>query len=184
MGIPHIYLAHIQYEPDMPLFQRLPLSQASFKSMAKMRKIQPVGRVVLRIKSNKAGVNDLQNFAMANGDTVYIPPRPNTIDVIGQVFNPATFDFESTLSIGDYIDQAGTENDFADKSNEYVLQANGIIYSRNQAGWYGGFSSRNMNPGDSIIVPQLVQFGSMLQSVTNWTQIIANSAQAVALFNR
>jgi glycosyltransferase involved in cell wall biosynthesis len=30
MGIPHLYLAHIQYEPDMPLFQRLPLSQASF----------------------------------------------------------------------------------------------------------------------------------------------------------
>jgi glycosyltransferase involved in cell wall biosynthesis len=33
MGIPHLYLAHIQYEPDMPLFQRLPLSQASFAQL-------------------------------------------------------------------------------------------------------------------------------------------------------
>lgn len=32
-GIPHLYLAHIQYEPDMPLFQRLPLSQASFSQL-------------------------------------------------------------------------------------------------------------------------------------------------------
>jgi len=32
-GIPHLYLAHIQYEPDMPLFQRLPLSQASFAQL-------------------------------------------------------------------------------------------------------------------------------------------------------
>ena len=33
MGIPHLYLAHIQYEPDMPLYQRLPLSQASFSQL-------------------------------------------------------------------------------------------------------------------------------------------------------
>jgi glycosyltransferase involved in cell wall biosynthesis len=33
MGIPHLYLAHIQYEPDMPLFQRLPISQASFAQL-------------------------------------------------------------------------------------------------------------------------------------------------------
>ena len=32
-GIPHLYLAHIEYEPDMPLFQRLPLSQASFAQL-------------------------------------------------------------------------------------------------------------------------------------------------------
>jgi glycosyltransferase involved in cell wall biosynthesis len=32
-GIPHLYLAHIQYEPDMPLFQRMPLSQASFAQL-------------------------------------------------------------------------------------------------------------------------------------------------------
>ena len=33
IGIPHLYLAHIQYEPDMPLYQRLPLSQASFSQL-------------------------------------------------------------------------------------------------------------------------------------------------------
>ena len=32
-GIPHLYLAHIQYEPDMPLFQRLPFSLASFAGL-------------------------------------------------------------------------------------------------------------------------------------------------------
>lgn len=32
-GIPHLYLAHIQYEPDMPLYQRLHLSQASFSQL-------------------------------------------------------------------------------------------------------------------------------------------------------
>jgi len=32
-GIPHLYLAHIEYQPEMPLFQRLPFSQASFAEL-------------------------------------------------------------------------------------------------------------------------------------------------------
>jgi glycosyltransferase involved in cell wall biosynthesis len=32
-GIPHLYLAHIEYQPEMPLFQRLPFSQASFAQL-------------------------------------------------------------------------------------------------------------------------------------------------------
>ena len=150
----------------------------------KMRQIQPIGRVVLRIKSNKIEVEGLPNFEMENGDTVYIPPRPNTVDVVGQVYNPATFDYEAGLSVQNYIEQAGTENDFADVSNEYVLQANGILYSRKQAGWFGSFASRNLNPGDTVIVPQQIQFGGFVQGLMNWTQIIANSAQAVVLFTR
>lgn len=151
----------------------------------KIKQVDPSGRVVLRIKNNNAKLSDLpQSFALEDGDTIYIPPRPNTVDVIGQVYNPATFDYESSLTVSDYISQAGTENDFADTSKEYVLQANGILYSRAQSGWFGGFASRKLNPGDTVIVPQQIQFGSALQELMNWTQIIANSAQAVALFNR
>jgi hypothetical protein len=86
--------------------------------------------------------------------------------------------------VQNYIEQAGTENDFADVSNEYVLQANGILYSRKQAGWFGSFASRSLNPGDTVIVPQQIQFGGFVQNLMNWTQIIANSAQAVVLFTR
>ncbi|MDD3267361.1 MAG: hypothetical protein PHC75_09325, partial [Burkholderiales bacterium] len=129
-------------------------------------------------------INNIPKFALEDSDTIYIPPVPNTVDVVGQVYNPATFDYDSSLTIGSYIDQAGTENDYADKSREYVLQANGVLYSRAQAGWFGGFSSRTLNPGDTIIVPQQMQFGSLVQDVMNFTQIIANSAQAVALFRR
>ena len=32
-GIPHLYLAHIEYQPDMPLFQRLPFSPAGFAEL-------------------------------------------------------------------------------------------------------------------------------------------------------
>jgi polysaccharide biosynthesis/export protein len=151
----------------------------------KMRQVKPTGRVVLKIDTNNAKLKDLPNFEMENGDTVYIPPRPDTVDVVGQVFNPATFSYEKGLDVGDYINQAGGENNFADTSNEYVLQANGVLYSRNQAGWFGRFTSRDLNPGDTVIVPQQIQFGSTLQNVMNWTQILANfgtSAAAIQVF--
>ena len=32
-GIPHLYLAHIEFQPDMPIFQRLPLSLASYAQL-------------------------------------------------------------------------------------------------------------------------------------------------------
>ena len=32
-GIPHLYLAHIEYQPDMPIFQRLSFSQSSFAQL-------------------------------------------------------------------------------------------------------------------------------------------------------
>lgn len=32
-GTPHLYLAHIEFQPDMPIFQRLPLSQPSFAQL-------------------------------------------------------------------------------------------------------------------------------------------------------
>jgi len=32
-GIPHLYLAHIAYQSDMPIFQRLPFSQPSFSQL-------------------------------------------------------------------------------------------------------------------------------------------------------
>ena len=151
----------------------------------KMRQITPVGRVVVKIKSSKAELSDLPPFEMENGDTVYIPPLPHSVDVIGQVFNPATFSYDSSLNVNDYIEMAGTENDFADTSNEYVLQANGMLYSRKQAGWFGGFGYRGLNPGDTIIVPQLIQFGGTVQNLMNWTQILANfgtTAAAIQVF--
>lgn len=169
---------------DQALVQQSVLKQQQ-ALIEKMRTIKPVGRIVLKIDSNNTNLADLPDFEMNNGDTVYIPPRPNTVDVIGQVFNPATFAYDRHLDIGDYIEQAGSVNPYADKSNEYVLQANGVIYSRAQAGWYGFFAYRKPNPGDTIIVPQDMQFGSTMMDLLNWTQIISNfgiGAAAIAIY--
>jgi len=146
----------------------------------KMRQIQPAGRVVLNLQSASATLANLPNFKLENGDTIYIPPTPDTINVVGQVYNPATFIYQPHYSVGNYIEMAGTENQYADKSVEYVLRADGTLYSKQQAGWFGAFASRTLNPGDVIIVPQQIQFGGTVQNLINWTQVLANFGTAAA----
>lgn len=146
----------------------------------KMRQIKPSGRVVLNLQTGNAKLNDLPDFRLENGDTIYLPPVPDTINVVGQVYNPATFIYNQHYSVGKYIEMAGTENQYADKSVEYVLRADGTLYSKQQAGWFGSFASRSLNPGDVIIVPQEIQFGGTVQNLINWTQVLANFGTAAA----
>ena len=146
----------------------------------KMRQVKPNGRVVLNFNSSNLTESDLPKITLENGDTVYIPATPTVIDVVGQVYNPATFQYNKHYTVGKYIDLAGTENQFADSSQEYILRADGTLYSKQQAGWFGSFASQTLNPGDSIIVPQQIQFGGAVQNLLNWTQILSNFGTAAA----
>lgn len=151
----------------------------------KLRQIEPSGRVVLNLKDGGAKESDLPDIILENGDTVYIPPMPSTIDVIGQVYNQSSTMYNPDLTVGDYIRQAGGANQFADISNTYIIHADGTLYSKNSAGWFGGFDGQRLNPGDTVVVPQVIQIGGLVQNVLNWTQILANfgmTAAAITVF--
>jgi len=147
----------------------------------KLRQLKPTGRIVLDLNSpDKINLTTLPDVSLENGDTIHIPPILNTIDVIGQVYNPATFVYDTRQSIGDYINKAGTPNNFADTSNIYVVHADGTLYSKQQAGWFGQFASLKPYPGDAIIVPQKIDFTTWRKDLIDWTQILANLGFGIA----
>lgn len=146
----------------------------------KMRGLTPTGRVVLGLDPGELTLNDLPNVKLENGDVIHIPPTPSTISVVGQVYNQATFIYSPHKSVEDYINMAGTPNDFADTSSTYILHADGTLYSRQQAGWFGVFNGRRIYPGDAIIVPQNIQFMTVQQNLLNWTQILSNFGMGAA----
>lgn len=150
----------------------------------KLRTLKPTGRVVLGLSPNKVTLADLPKVKLENGDAIHIPARTNTINVLGQVYNPATFIYNEKKSVGDYIDMAGTPNSFADTSSIYVLHADGTLYSKQQAGWFGAFNSLKIYPGDAIVVPQSIQFMTLQQNLINWTQILANFGLGIAAINQ
>lgn len=146
----------------------------------KLRQLKPSGRIVLGLSSDQLDLAHIPNIILENGDTIYIPPIPSTIDVIGQVYNPATFVYDNKYSINDYLDKAGTPNNFADTSSIYVLHADGTLYSKQQVGLFGYFGSKKLFAGDSIIVPQKIQFSTITKNLVDWTQILANFGLGIA----
>lgn len=58
-----------------------------------------------------------ENILLKMGDTIYIPPKPNTINIHGNVNTTGLFSFIENATVRDYIDRAGGLGD----STDYIL---------------------------------------------------------------
>ena len=55
----------------------------------------------------------------------------------------------------------------------YILKVNGTAVSkRNSSGWLGGFNSKRLDPGDTIVVPEKIEKVVWLREVKDITQIL------------
>lgn len=137
----------------------------------RMRSIKAEGRIVLELEDSKAQVKDLPSLALQDGDSVYIPRRPGTVDVMGAVFQQNAFIYRPTRTVADYVGLAGGATGTSDKSEMYVLRADGTARSHSSAGWFSGLGSAFVNPGDTIVIPEKIERQSWTQSLKEWTAI-------------
>ena len=111
--------------------------------------IEPVGRVTGDYGYGTAGANTV---VLENNDQLFVPLRPSTISIFGQVNSPLTVSFNDQLSYNDYIDLAGGLTDGANLRKAYVIKANGVSMSLNSS----LFERERFypEPGDSIIIQE------------------------------
>lgn len=93
------------------------------------------------------------NTTLNDGDVIIIPKNPNTINVIGEVLNPISFEYVERINVRTAILNAGDYKDFADKRKVYVIKANGLIEKANR-----NIFTKNvkLEPGDTIVVPRKI----------------------------
>jgi len=137
----------------------------------KLRSIKATGRIVLELPDASAQVKNLPDVALRDGDSIYIPRRPSTVDVLGSVFQQNTFVFRPQRTVSNYVDLAGGVTSNADKSEMYVIRADGTAQSGRSSGWFSGIGGTALNPGDAIVVPEKIERGSFMQSLKEWTAI-------------
>jgi polysaccharide export outer membrane protein len=134
----------------------------------KLRSIKADGRIILNLKGYEAKVSDLPDFPLKDGDRIYIPDKPVTIDVIGAVYQQNTFIYKPQRSVSEYVYLAGGVTPTGDKSELYRILADGTVKSNKHGG--GGGS---VNPGDAIVVPEkLIRGQSFLKSLSEFTSIL------------
>ena len=146
----------------------------------KLREEEPLGRMIVDLDTLALKSDPITNFTVQDGDELYIPKRPSSVSIVGEVLNSATVGFNPEYSIYDYIDLAGGLRDSADKNKIFVILPNG----KAQLIKKGLFSTnKGILPGSTIVISR----DSKPFDAIRWTQIItpiladlATSAAAIA----
>lgn len=138
--------------------------------------LKPEGRVVIHLDEGKE-INDSEyDMLLEGGDVFYIPQRPSVVNVMGYVYNPGSFVYLSDNTASSYLELSGGPVKDAETSEIYLLRADGSVASSQQTSFFSSFLSKNMGPGDTLVVPQKLERVAWLRDIKDWTQILANIA--------
>ncbi len=111
-----------------------------------------LGRVVIDLQNSKS----IDDFMLEDGDDLFIPRSVNTISVLGEVFNPATFKYSDNYNASNYVQMAGGHNVNADKKNVYIIKANGSVITNK----ISKVATYKLEPGDAIVVPYKIRYSN------------------------
>lgn len=153
-------------------------AQLARQVIERLRAFEPSGRVVLNLTP---GSSELPaSLALENDDRVYVPPPPTTVGVFGAVFEPGSFVYTPGRRIGDFLKLSGGPEKIADRSQIFVVRANGAVVSASSLGWGSGLGGQPALPGDVIFVPIRTQPNLFWERLVQATSILYNVALGAA----
>lgn len=150
-----------------------------------LREYEPPGRMVIDVADSvllPSGDNDLE---LRPGDRLIIGKRPDSVFIIGEVFNPNAMLYTKGKDVGYYLNLVGGMTDNADKKQVYIVKADGTVVSKKQGKmglftwdssnhrWaFGSFDSMELLPGDTVIVPKKLVKMSWLKLLKDTTSVM------------
>ncbi len=148
----------------------------------RLRELKPTGRIVLGLRPSDTGFQAVPDVVLEDGDRFFVPPRPATVEVLGEVYSPNSYLYKVDRAVGDYLRSAGGFRRSADKSHVYVVRADGSVVPRERgAGIFNSsFGGLRLMPGDTIVVPPQLDKGQFLKGLRDWSQVIAQFALGAA----
>jgi protein involved in polysaccharide export with SLBB domain len=140
------------------------LVQQRDQVLQRLRNQTPTGRLVIKISPDVSSwQNSPADIELRSGDVLTVPKRPNFVLVDGQVYNPAAITYTPGKDAGWYLRQAGGATELANKSDVFIVRANGSVIGRESGEWYrGNVLGTKLQPGDVVVVPQKIIGGSMV----------------------
>jgi len=159
-----------------------------------LRGLKATGRMAIRLAHLRLLKGSEYDIELEDGDSLFIPPSNNVVNVAGSVMSQGSFIYASRMDFQDYIDLSGGYAKYADTDNIFVLKVDGSArkLSRGLFNWsssrdrweVAGFEreSRAIEPGDTIVVPEKVEKIAWLREIKDITQILMNSAVTAGVF--
>jgi protein involved in polysaccharide export with SLBB domain len=144
--------------------------------VARLRQIQPIGRIVLELKPDSRGIEAVPDLPLEDGDRFVVPRVPSTVAVEGQVYSANAFVFVRGRKEKDYLRQAGGPDRNADKKRVFILRADGSVFSHQ----YGDVDHATMFPGDTIVVPPNLDRRAILRNLVDISQVVGGLGLGIA----
>jgi polysaccharide biosynthesis/export protein len=138
-----------------------------------------LGRISITIDPAVLMAHPDRDPLLETGDAIYIPKRPATVAVTGEVLNGGAFAWKPGMTIDDYIDLAGGETDAAEDSDTFVIMPDGTAVTGHSSWWSFGNHSR-IPPGATVVIPRDPQPFNWLTFASIYTDIISKVAITAA----
>lgn len=142
--------------------------------IAQLKEADAVGRITVEADPASLQADPAQDILLEAGDKIYIPKRPLTVRVAGEVLSPAALQFRQGKDPIEYIREAGGTTYYADKDRSFVIYPDGSAQPLSVSMW--NHSSTFIPPGSTIIVPRDPKPFDFLESAGRVSQILANLA--------
>jgi protein involved in polysaccharide export with SLBB domain len=158
------------------------IDPATFGSMQafvnELRNQKAVGRVAITADPSVLASRPETDPLLEAGDVLYIPQRPSTIAVLGQVMQPGSFPYRAGMTLEDYVEQAGGYAATSDESLTFIVLPDGSA-RRVQRSWLS-FDAQNLPPGSTIVVPRDVTPLNTRQLILDVSSIFSQFAVSIA----
>ena len=129
------------------------------QAVARIRRMQPSGRIVLKLTPTATGLDAIPDLSLEDGDRFIVPRQPSSVAVSGEVYNAASFLYVPHLQVRHYLRDAGGPQRTADAKRLFVVRADGSVVSRT----YTNVEKAAVLPGDTIVMPPKLTRGNILR---------------------
>ncbi|EEP60439.1 SLBB domain-containing protein [Sulfurihydrogenibium yellowstonense] len=164
--------------------------QARQIELLKKKALLGLGRISLDIPPLLEDLkNSNQNITLEDGDTIIVPPKPNYVLVLGDVYNQISLPYIKDYRLKDYLDMVGGPTRTGNLNDLYIIKANGrIVSAQNYGGRFllwSGIMDYKLSEGDTIVVPTELKIPIMWRPLLkDIVQIIFQSISTAVLAKR
>jgi protein involved in polysaccharide export with SLBB domain len=146
--------------------------------ITQLRTQKPLGRIAMDADPSLLAANPAQDPLLEPGDVVFIPQRPSTVAVLGEVMQPGSYSYRPGMSVQDYIKRAGGFAQFANDDLTFIVMPDGSA-RRLDTSWLN-FDVATLPPGSSIVVPRDLAPLFTRQIILDVTGIMSSFAVTIA----
>jgi polysaccharide export outer membrane protein len=142
--------------------------------IAELKGAEALGRITVEADPTILETQPELDILLESGDKIYIPKRPLTVRVAGEILSPAALQFRTGKNPRDYINEAGGFSYNADQDRSFVVFPDGSAQPLSVSAW--NHKAAMIPPGSTIIVPRDPKPLTFMDGAKDLSQILANLA--------